>query len=191
MSASCDSLYSSPMANEQQLPFPDGLMNSLSHDFVIRFTAVGRMSGKERTTETTFVWSPHSTRAHCVYISGYPGKRDWVANVLAHPLVTIHTVESGVYYDIPTVARVITDPIDRIYPLLAFLDRWAHRPGSEQRLFGWLIAAIRINRRLHLPWWGPFFLARRILDRMPCIEFTFAGPPVKRPLPPPAPTAYR
>ncbi len=185
------SLYSPPMANEQQMPLPPDLMDSLSHDFVMRFTANGRTSGKARTTETTFVWAPRHGKAHRIYVSGYPGKRDWVANVREHPAVTVHTVESNVYYDIPTVARVITDRADRTYPLLAFLDRWAHRPEAEQRLFGWLIAAIRINRRLHLPWWGPFYLARRIMDRMPCVELTFAGPPVQRLHPPPLPTAYR
>ena len=179
------------MANKQQVSLPADLIHSLSHDFVIRFTAIGRVSGKSRTTETTFVWSPNPPRVHQVYVSGYPGKRDWVANVREHPLVTIHTVESGVYYDIPTVARVITDRSSRTYPLLAFLDRWAHRPEAEQRLFGWLVAAIRINSRLHLPWWGPFFLVRRILDRMPCVELTFAGPAIQRLQPPPLPTAYR
>jgi hypothetical protein len=159
---------------------PEDLRYALSHDFFIRFTAIGRKSGKPRTTETTFVWEAMPSGPQRIYVSGYPGKRDWVANVRVNKYVMLHTVEHGVHYDIPATARVITERRERTVPLLAFLDRWASRPGAEQRIFGLLISAIRLNRRLRLPWWGPFYIARRILDRMPCVELTFAGNPARR-----------
>lgn len=179
------------MAFDQHASLPNELKHALSRDFFIRFTAIGRRTGTPRTTETTFVWNAESTGPNRIYVSGYPGKRDYVANALANPTVTIHTVEHGVYFDIPAVARVITDRNDRTGPLLAFLDRWANRPEAEQRVFGWLVATIRVNRRLHLPWWGPFYLARRIMDRMPCVELTFVGPASRRLTPPPASTSDR
>jgi hypothetical protein len=180
-----------PMATDQHAPLPDELKHALSRDFFIRFTMVGRRTGAPRTTETTFVWNAQSASPNRIYVSGYPGKRDYVANALADPTVTIHTVERGIYYDIAAVARVITDRNDRTGPLLAFLDRWANRPEGKQRVFSWLIGAIKINRRLHLPWWGPFYLARRIMDRMPCVELTFVGPAIRRLTPPPPSTSDR
>ena len=49
-----------------------------------------------------------------------------------------------------------------------------------------LLGAVKINRRLGLPWWGPFYLARRIFDRMPCVLLELKGAPVERLGPPPA-----
>ena len=182
-------LYSQSMADNHQPTLPEDLLHALSRDFFIRFTTIGRWSGAPRTTETTFVWPTRPRGINLLYVSGYPGKRDWVANARAHPFVTIHTVEHGIYYDIPASARVIINRGERTGPLLDFLDRWAKRPEGTQRLFGWFIAAIRINRRCRLPWWGPFYFARHVMDRMPCLELTFAGPPVRRPGPPPSPTS--
>jgi deazaflavin-dependent oxidoreductase (nitroreductase family) len=179
------------MSSAQQYPLPEELKQALERDFFIRFTTRGRRTGEFRTTETTFVWPTVVEQPGLIYVSGYPGKRDWVANAVAHPEVIIHTVERGLYYDIPATARVISDRNERTDPLLAFLDRWANRPEAKQRVFGWIVAAIRLNRRLHLPWWGPFYLARRIMDRMPCLELTFTGSPIRTGTPPPAATAQR
>jgi hypothetical protein len=44
---------------------------------------------------------------------------------------------------------------------------------------------VKVNRKLRLPWWGPFILARRIFDQMPCVVITLTGEPVERePIPP-------
>jgi hypothetical protein len=166
-----------------QAPLPDDLRASLARDFFIRFTVKGRRTGIPRTTETTFVWDGGAR----LYISGYPGTRDYIANLAADPRIVVHTVERGVYYDIPATARVLRDRRERTPHLLAFLDRWATRPEAPRPLFRCAVASIRLNHRLRLPWWGPFWVARRILDRMPCAELTFDGPPVRRRSPPPAP----
>ena len=39
-------------------------------------------------------------------ITGTPGRRDWLANVLANPAITIHA--NGL--DLPATARPVTDP---------------------------------------------------------------------------------
>ncbi len=179
------------MIDTPRHPIPEDLNNALANDFFIRFTVLGRRSGIPRTTESTFVWAPSISGDNQIFVSGYPGARDWVANARANPVATVHTVENRVYYDIPAVARVITKRKERTTPLLAFLSRWANRPGAEQRVFGWLIMAIKMNSQLHLPWWGPFYLARRIMDQMPCVEFTFTGPAVPRDGFPPTPTSER
>ena len=162
---------------------PDDLRQALAHDFFIRFTVKGRKSGKPRTTETTFVWDGDSR----LFISGYPGKRDYIANLAAGPDVVVHTVERGLYYDIPATARVLRDRRERTAPLLAFLDRWAARPEASRPVFRCAVEAMKLNHRFRLPWCGPFWLAQRILDRMPCAELTLVGTPTRRSMPPPAP----
>ena len=160
---------------------PPDLQASLANDFVIRFTTTGRKTGIPRTSETTFVWNKDGS----FVISGYPGKRDWIANMAANPNVVLHTVERGVYYDIPARAEVLTRREDRTDPLMAFLGRWAARPEAPQKLFSLAVGAIRMNRRLKLPWWGPFWMVRKLLDRMPCARLVIVSPPTPRRTPPP------
>ncbi|MDA1256992.1 MAG: hypothetical protein O3C10_04010 [Chloroflexi bacterium] len=132
-----------------------------------------RRSGGKRTAETTYTWDGR----HRIYLSGYPGPRDWVANMAADPSVMVSTVEGERYYEIPATARVLRDRSERVEHLLAFIERWAERPEFPRGRFRLLLGAIRCNKRLHLPWWGPFYIVRRILDRMPCVELTLTGEP--------------
>jgi deazaflavin-dependent oxidoreductase (nitroreductase family) len=156
--------------------FPEPVLDALRHDFFIRFTTTGRRSGAPRTAETTFVWDGHRT----LVISGYPGKRDWIANIAANPNVMVHTLERGVFYDLPAIARVILNREERTPSLLAFLTHWAQRPEAPRRIFNLIVSAIRLNRKLRMPWWGPFYLIRRMFDRMPCVEITLQGSAVRR-----------
>ncbi len=151
----------------------DELRRILDLSFVLRTTMTRRRSGGKRTIETTYTWDG----SDCVYLSGYPGRRDWVANMGAHAEVVVTTVEGDRNYVIPATARVLKDRNERVEHLLAFIDRWAERPGFPRKRFRFLLGAIRLNRRLRLPWWGPFFLVRRILDQMPCVELRFTGEP--------------
>lgn len=153
----------------------------LGHSFYIRTTMVRRKTRTPRTIETTYVWDGDRR----VYLSGYPGKRDWVANMAANSLVTLHTVEGEQWYDLPGTARVLRDRKERIPHLLAFIERWAKRPGYPRWQFRLFLWSVKVNRALRLPWWGPFILARRILDQMPCVEITFTGEAVPRPGGPP------
>ena len=140
-----------------------------------------RRSGTPRTVETTYVWDGGNR----IVISGYPGRRDWVANMAAHPEVTVHTVEGDRWFDIPGTARVLRDRNERVPHLLAFIEHWAERPGFPRRRFMFVLNMIKLNRRLHLPWWGPFYFVRKIFDKMPCVEITLTGKPVDRPGGPP------
>ena len=119
-------------------------------------------------------------------LSGFPGKRDWVASLAQSPDLVLHTVEFSPGYNIQAKAEVLRDREERLPHLFAFIERWSERPGFPRRRFGFLLGAVKINRRLGLPWWGPFYLARRIFDGMPCVLITFTGDPVERLGPPPA-----
>ena len=148
----------------------------LENSFFIRVTMTRRRSGTPRTIETTYVWNG----ARQIVISGYPGPRDWVANMGANPDITVHTVEGDRWFDIAATARVLRDRNERVPHLLAFIEHWAEQPTFPRRRFMFLINMIKLNRRLHLPWWGPFYFARKILDQMPCVEITLTGEPTRR-----------
>lgn len=145
----------------------------LEHSFAVRTTMSRRKSGGHYTLETTFVWDGHD----CIYLSGYPDTRDWVANMASDPNVTVHIAYGGTQYDIPAQAVVLHDHDERMPHLLDFISHWAKRGGVQGWPFQLFLVTVRLNRALHLPWWGPFWLARRIFDRMPCVQITFTGEP--------------
>lgn len=166
-------------ANQAQInppaPLPDELRAILRDSFFIRTATRGRRSGHAYLFETTYVWDGDRT----VYLSGYPGRRDWVANIAVDPNVVLHTVEGGAWYAIPAQGRVVRGREERLPYLLAFIERWTVRGVAPRPLFRLALGAIRLNRRLHLPWWGPFYVARRIFDGMPCVEVRMTGLPAR------------
>ena len=76
---------------------------ALGRDRTIDITTTGRKSGQPRRIEIWF----HNLDGQ-VYITGTPGKRDWYANLLAHPEFTFHLKES-VTADLRARARPVTD----------------------------------------------------------------------------------
>ena len=148
----------------------------LADSFYIR-TTLTRKNDALRTFETTFVWARGTNK---IVLSGYPGKRDWVASMSRNSAVTVHTVEFEPWFDIPAEARVIRDLDEKLPRVMAFIENWALRPGFPRARFKLLLGAVKINRALKLPWWGPFIIARRIFTGMPCVEITFTGEPVRR-----------
>jgi hypothetical protein len=168
---------------------PDDLRRVLEESFLLR-TTLRRKDGTRRVLETTYYWDGRDE----IVLSGFPGKRDWVASLAHNPEVTVHTVESSPGFDIPGKARVLRDREERLPYLFAFIERWARQPGfppSRRAFLGVLLGAVRANQRLGLPWWGPFALARRILDAMPCVVISLSGPPRRRLYAAPAPTRPR
>ena len=165
---------------------PDALRRTLRESFVVRVSHRGRRTGIPRVLETTYVWDG----ALRVYLSGYPGRRDWVANMAADPSVTLYTIEGQPRYQVPVMARVLRGRDERMPHVLAFVERWASRGAG-----GWplrlVLRAVRLNWALRLPWWGPFYPVRRLLDAMPCVELEIVGEPVVRREPPPLPTGAR
>ena len=159
---------------------PEGLRVILAESFALR-TTFARRDGTPRTLETTYGWSGEDE----IVLSGFPGRRDWVASLVASPEVVVHTVEGGPGFDIAGQARVLREREERLPHLFAFIERWSLRPGFPRRRFGFLLGAVKLNRKLRLPWWGPFYLARRIFDAMPCVVIRFTGAARPRLGPPP------
>ncbi|MFL5800657.1 MAG: nitroreductase/quinone reductase family protein [Roseiflexaceae bacterium] len=67
-------------------------------------TTIGRKSGQPHRRE---IWY-HNLDGR-IYITGSPGKRDWYANLLANPALTLHLKE-GLQADLPARAIPIVEP---------------------------------------------------------------------------------
>jgi deazaflavin-dependent oxidoreductase (nitroreductase family) len=80
---------------------------ALEQDQTIDITTQGRKTGQPHKIEIWF----HNVDGH-VYITGTPGKRDWYANLVAHPEFTFHLKQS-VKANLRAKATPITTPAQR------------------------------------------------------------------------------
>ena len=80
---------------------------ALERDRTIDITTRGRKTGQPRRKEIWF----HNIAGH-LYITGTPGRRDWYANLLAHPEFTFHLKEN-LQADLPARATPILDQARR------------------------------------------------------------------------------
>ena len=98
------------------------VQHALEHDSLIDITTRGRKTGQSRRIEIRF----HNIEGQ-VYITGRPPRRrDWYANLLAHPEFTFHLKQS-VQADLPARATPIVDQARRRTILAAIhrkLDRY-------------------------------------------------------------------
>ena len=85
----------------------ESIKQALEHDRTIDITTIGRKTGQSRRTEIWF----HNVEGR-LYITGTPGRRDWYANLLAHPEFTFHLKQS-VRADLPARATAILDKAQR------------------------------------------------------------------------------
>jgi deazaflavin-dependent oxidoreductase (nitroreductase family) len=85
----------------------DAARQALARDRVIDITTTGRKSGRPRRLETWF----HRVDGR-IYLSGWPGKRDWYANLEADPRFTFH-LKGTATADLPATAVLITDADER------------------------------------------------------------------------------
>ena len=83
------------------------IIEALETDDMIDITTVGRRSGKPNKIE---IWYHRALGRY--FITGSPGPRNWLANVIAEPKFTFHLKQSA-QADLPATARVITDPAER------------------------------------------------------------------------------
>jgi len=83
------------------------IQHALVRDRTIDITTRGRKTGQPRRTEIWF----HNLDGQ-VYITGTPGRRDWYANMLAHPEFTFH-LKQTVKADLPARASPILDAARR------------------------------------------------------------------------------
>ena len=67
----------------------DEVAKALEQDRVIDITTTGRQTGQPRRKEIWF----HNVDGR-LFITGTPGRRDWYANLVAHPEFTFHLKQS-------------------------------------------------------------------------------------------------
>ncbi len=96
----------------------DTLAQALTTDSLIDITTIGSKSGKPHRIEIAF----HNFDGK-LYITGLPGKRDWYANLLAHPQFTFHLKQST-QADVPATATPITDEATRRHVLSKVVAKW-------------------------------------------------------------------
>jgi deazaflavin-dependent oxidoreductase (nitroreductase family) len=104
------------------------IRRALEQGDVIDITTIGRTSGLPRRVEIRF----HNVDG-AIYITGSPGKRDWYANLVAHPACTFH-LKRGITADLTAQARPITDASERRRVMEALLRQIGHPEQLEQRL---------------------------------------------------------
>jgi deazaflavin-dependent oxidoreductase (nitroreductase family) len=81
----------------------DLVRDELADDPTIDITTTGRRSGQPRRIE---IWM--LAVAGRFFITGTPGRRDWLANLRATPALTVH-LKRHAHVDLPATAREVTD----------------------------------------------------------------------------------
>jgi deazaflavin-dependent oxidoreductase (nitroreductase family) len=106
----------------------EGIQHAMARDRTIDITTLGRNTGQLRRTEIWF----HTIDGQ-VYITGTPGRRDWYANVVAHPEFTFH-LKHSTPGDLPARATPILDAA-RCCQLIAGIHRTL---GGARNLEVWV-----------------------------------------------------
>jgi deazaflavin-dependent oxidoreductase (nitroreductase family) len=102
----------------------DRIRHALESDRTIDMTTVGRRSGEPRRIEIWFY--RYDGR---IFLSGSPGRRDWYANLVAHPDFTFH-LKGSAQADLPARARPITDEGERREVIAGILDELGRGSGA-------------------------------------------------------------
>ena len=106
----------------------ENVKRALTQDQTIDITTRGRKTGEERRIEIWF----HNVDGR-IFISGTPGKRDWYANLVAHPEFTFHLKQST-QASLPAHATPITDPVQR----REIMAKIVRKVGHTQDLDKWV-----------------------------------------------------
>ena len=123
----------------EQTAMDESVRQALANDRTIDITTTGRKSGRPHRIEIVF-----SNLDGRTYITGTPGRRDWYANLVAHPQFVFHLKQSTTA-DLPARATPITDAAERrrIFPRLlerfnrtSDLDAWVAGSPLVEVTFG-------------------------------------------------------
>ncbi len=107
-----------------------GATDSIRNGQLIDLTTTGRRSGEAKRLEIV-IFSFDGR----LYISGMPGRRGWLANVVADPRITVH-LKGDVEADLPARARVISDPSERRGLLLRITRHWRRESDLDAFVAG-------------------------------------------------------
>lgn len=83
------------------------ISDALARGGTVDITTTGRKSGLPRRMEIGFT----NLEGRLFIWGGSPGRRDWLANMLASPRFTLHL--KSLPADLPARARVVTDESER------------------------------------------------------------------------------
>lgn len=115
------------------------IKQALAQDLTIDITTIGRKTGLPRRTEIWF----HNLDGR-LFITGLPGRRDWYANLLAHPEFTFHLKES-VQADLPARAIPILDKARRRDILARILQKLGGNRDLESRVEGSPLIEVKLG----------------------------------------------
>ena len=104
----------------------EAVRRALESDRTVDITTTGRRSGEPRRIEI-WIWR-HDGRT---YLSGAPGRRNWLANLRANPEFTLHLKES-LQADVPAAAHPITDEAERREVIAGILDEAGRTPADPE-----------------------------------------------------------
>ncbi len=101
--------------------------SSTIEDRTIDIATAGRRSGEPRRIEIAFY-----RLGDDIYLSGIPGPktRNWLANLAPRPQFTFH-LKRGLVADLPPMATVIVDPVERRRILAVFVEEFNRRHGPD------------------------------------------------------------
>jgi deazaflavin-dependent oxidoreductase (nitroreductase family) len=111
---------------------------ALERGGIIDITTRGRKTGEPRRKEIRF----HNIDGR-LYITGTPGRRDWYANLLAHPEFTLHLKQS-VRADLPARATPVLDKALRRTIIAAIHQRLARYRDVEAWVEGSPLVAVEL-----------------------------------------------
>jgi deazaflavin-dependent oxidoreductase (nitroreductase family) len=106
----------------------DVVSAELRDDPTIDITTTGRRSGAPRRIE---IWMLDIDGRF--FITGTPGPRDWLANLRADPVLTVH-LKRQAHVDLPATATPVTDLAARRQVLEHLTARWYRSQSSVDDL---------------------------------------------------------
>ena len=104
----------------------EAVREALANDRTVDITTTGRSSGQPRRIEI-WIWRDDGR----TYLSGAPGRRDWLANLHANPEFTLH-LKGSIQADVPATARPITDQAERREVIPRILAELGRTPGDPE-----------------------------------------------------------
>jgi F420H(2)-dependent quinone reductase len=117
----------------------EDIRRALSEDRTIDITTLGRKSNRPHRIET---WLFRADGKH--FLTGSPGRRDWYANLLHTPDLTLH-LKQRVKADLPARATPITDPEERKAIFTRILGELDALPDLETWLAGSPLMELQFN----------------------------------------------
>ena len=104
---------------------PETLIASIGKGVLVDITTTGRRSGEPHRIEVGIF-----SFGGRLYISGMPGRRSWLANLVADPRMTLH-VKGQVTGDVRARARVINEPGERRALLERITRHWRREAAVD------------------------------------------------------------